>query len=301
MTDYETGQKRRNIIVGVFVLIGVCALVWLIFVFGELPVTVSKLKSFQVSAQFPTAPGVQKETPVRFCGYQIGRVTKVKPPEKRRDLKTGLEYHQTLVVLGIDKEYVNIPANVEVKLMTRGLGSSYIELVVDPALPPEPVDPNRPDTKFLADGMLLQGSTGMTSEFFPEASQKKLEELVDGIKVLVGNANAILGDKDNRHNLKSMLANLAEVSSSAVSTTERLDKLLATATETSHQLGETLVEMRLVLEKINAGNGTASRFVNDARLYETLLDSTKELRSLLREVERLVAKSREEGIPIKLK
>ena len=301
MTDYETGQKRRNIIVGVFVLIGVCALVWLIFVFGELPVTVSKLKSFQVSAQFPTAPGVQKETPVRFCGYQIGRVTKVKPPEKRRDLKTGLEYHQTLVVLGIDKEYVNIPANVEVKLMTRGLGSSYIELVVDPALPPEPVDPNRPDTKFLADGMLLQGSTGMTSEFFPEASQKKLEELVDGIKVLVGNANAILGDKDNRHNLKSMLANLAEVSSSAVSTTERLDKLLATATETSHQLGETLVEMRLVLEKINAGNGTASRFVNDARLYETLLDSTKQLRSLLREVERLVAKSREEGIPIKLK
>jgi len=301
VTDYETGQKRRNIIVGVFVLIGVCALVWLIFVFGELPVTVSKLKSFQVSAQFPTAPGVQKETPVRFCGYQIGRVTKVKPPEKRRDLKTGLEYHQTLVVLGIDKEYVNIPANVEVKLMTRGLGSSYIELVVDPALPPEPVDPNRPDTKFLADGMLLQGSTGMTSEFFPEASQKKLEELVDGIKVLVGNANAILGDKDNRHNLKSMLANLAEVSSSAVSTTERLDKLLATATETSHQLGETLVEMRLVLEKINAGNGTASRFVNDARLYETLLDSTKQLRSLLREVERLVAKSREEGIPIKLK
>jgi ABC-type transporter Mla subunit MlaD len=278
-----------------------CALVWLIFVFGELPVTVSKLKSFQVFVQFQSAPGVQKETPVRFCGYQIGRVTKVKPPEKCRDLNSGLEYHQAVVVLSIDKEYVNIPSNVEVKLMTRGLGSSYIELVVDPSLPPAPLDPNRPVTTFLTDGMLLQGSTGMTSEFFPEASQKKLEELVDDLNTLVRNADDVIGDQDNKDNLKALLANMAKVSSSAVGAAERLDKLFSTATDTSHQLGETLVEMRLVLEKINAGDGTAAKFVNDGRLYEALLENTRQLKSLLEEVERLVARSREKGIPIKLK
>ena len=126
MSDYETTQRRRNMIVGVFVVIGVCALIWLIFKFGDLPTAVTKMSSFEVYVQFPTAPGVQTDTPVRFCGYQIGRVTKVMAPEIRKDMVTSLEYYQTIVVLSIDKTYVNIPSNIDVKLMSRGLGSSYI-------------------------------------------------------------------------------------------------------------------------------------------------------------------------------
>ena len=38
--------------------------------------------------------------------------------------------------------------------------------------------------KFLVEGSLLQGSTGVSSEFFPEATQKKLEELITGITVV---------------------------------------------------------------------------------------------------------------------
>ncbi len=60
MSDYETIQRRRNIIVGIFVIVAVCVLVWLIFKFGDLPTTVSKISSFDVLVQFPTAPGVQK-------------------------------------------------------------------------------------------------------------------------------------------------------------------------------------------------------------------------------------------------
>ena len=99
MSDYETTQRRRNMIVGAFVVVGVCALVWLIFKFGDLPTVVTKMGSFEVYVQFPTAPGVQTDTPVRFCGYQIGRVTKVMAPEIRKDMVTGLEYYQTIVVL----------------------------------------------------------------------------------------------------------------------------------------------------------------------------------------------------------
>jgi len=71
VSDYETSQRRYNIVVGLFVILGVCAFVWLIFKFGDLPGIVTKLDSFEVFVQFPTAPGVQKDTPVRFCGYQI--------------------------------------------------------------------------------------------------------------------------------------------------------------------------------------------------------------------------------------
>ncbi len=292
MSDYETTQARRSIIVGVFVIVAMCALVWLVFKFGDLPTSVSKLRSFQVFVQFPTAQGVQKDTPVRLSGYQIGRVTEVMAPERRRDLKTGLEYHQTLVVLSIDKRHVNIPADVEVKLMTRGLGSSYIELTVDP---------NSQETEYLADGMLLQGSTGMTSEFFPEESQEKLDKLADDLGTLVNSANSILGDEKNRENIKTSLTNLSDASKQATQTLKELQEFLTAGTDASEELSKALAELRLILEKVNSGQGTAARFINDGRLYENLLENTQQMQVLLEELRAFMAKSRDKGLPIKIK
>jgi ABC-type transporter Mla subunit MlaD len=192
VSDYESAQRRRNVIVGLFVIIAICALVWLIFKFGDFPATVSKIRSFQVFVQFPSAPGVQKDTPVRFCGYPIGRVTEVMAPQIRHDLNTGLDYYQAVVVLSIERKYRNIPSSVAVKLMTRGLGSSYIELALDPTVPLKPLDPNRPETKYLIPQMWLQGTTGMTSEFFPEESQKKLDTLVNNLQTVSGGIPEIL-------------------------------------------------------------------------------------------------------------
>ena len=234
MSDYETGQRRRNFIVGLFVFLGVTALVWLIFKFGDLPGFVTQMNAFQVNVQFPTATGVQKDTPVRFCGYQIGRVTSVMAPEVREEIRDdgepGREYFQTVVILSIDKKYVTIPSCVEVKLMTRGLGSSYIELEQSPDEPVIPRDPNRPETKYLIDGMWMQGSAGMTSEFFPEESQQKLNELIEGINNFVGNANEIIGDKNSKENLKRTVANLAEATQQAKATMEEFEKLAAAGT-----------------------------------------------------------------------
>jgi ABC-type transporter Mla subunit MlaD len=294
VSDYETAQRKRNIIVGVFVVVAICSLIWLIFIFNDLPTVVSRLRSFQVFVQFPTAPGVLKDTPVYFCGYPIGRVTKVMPPEIRTDLDTGLRYHQTVIVLSISNKYVNIPSNIEVKLMRRGLGSSFIELTVDPKLPLTPRDPNRPETKYLVDKMLLQGSSGMTSEFFPAESQKKLDELVKGLTAFINNANDIFGDKANKENIKRTLANLSEA-------TKELQEFLAAGVNTSEEASKTAAEMRLILEKMNNGQGTAASFINDARLYEKLLENSEEMEILLLDLKELVAEYREKGIKVKLK
>lgn len=301
MSDYETTQRTRNIVVGVFVVTAVCALIWLIFMFGDLPVFVSGWRSFEVRVQFPTAPGVQEDTPVRFCGYEIGSVTKVMAPEIREDLKTGLEYHQTLVVMGINRKYVNIPSNVEVKLMTRGLGSSYIELSVDPALPLVPQDPNRYETRFLRDKMLLQGTTGMTSEFFPEESQKKLEALSVKLDALLVNVNDIVGDVENKENIKKTLANLSDASDRASDALEEFQRFFAAAVGTSEELAKTAAELRVILGKINSGEGSAGMLLNDGRLYENLLENSHQMQVLLEELREFAAKSRDKGLPIKLK
>ncbi|MCP4263508.1 MAG: MCE family protein [Planctomycetes bacterium] len=319
MSDYETTQRRRNMIVGVFVVVGVCALVWLIFKFGDLPTAVTKMGSFEVYVQFPTAPGVQTDTPVRFCGYQIGRVTKVMAPDIRKDKFTGLEYYHTVVVLSIDKMYVNIPSNIEVKLMSRGLGSSYIELKQFPEKPAEPLDPNRPETIYLVDKILLQGSTGITSEFFPEESQKKLENLVDGLRILVTNANDILGNRNNKENLQKTIANLTEASGEAKRTIEefrkfaiagrttltnvdtKTEELVVAFVDTSEEIGKASAQMRQILEKINNGQGSAARLINDGRFYENLLEDTQQIQLLLEELKSFVTQARNKGVPIKLK
>lgn len=354
MSDYETTQKRRNIVVGFFVIIGACALVWLIFKFGDLPMFVTKLDSFQVFVQFPTASGVQRDTPVQFCGYQIGRVTKVMAPEIREEIRNGkkidLKYYQTVVVMSIDKTYQTIPSNVEVKLMTRGLGSSFIEIKQTPGRSEVALDPNKPETKFLLDKMWLQGSTGMTSEFFPEESQQKLDGLIEGIDELVINANDIFGDQANKDNFKQILTNLANATEQVQQTLDEIRKLAATGTstlekadvkidqavtafvetsedirklattgtatlesvdekaeriitamvDTSEQLSRAMGELHSILVKVNSGQGSAGRMLNDGRFYENLLENTEQLKKLLEELETFVKEWRDKKIEVKL-
>ena len=346
MSDYEVKQKRRNIVVGLFVIIGLIALIWLLFKFGDLPLFVSNLDSYDVYVQFPPAPGVQKDTPVQFCGYQVGRVSLVRPPEKRQDLNTGEELYQILVVLNINNEYNAIPSNVDVKMMMRGLGSSYIEFKQRPELPLARLVPNDPNSIFLYQGALLQGSTGMTSEFFPEESQEKLSELINGITAFVDSANKIIGNADNQVNFETTLANLATLTEQAKSTlnsienladagTEtlahtdaKMDELVSAATDTTkdiqtfvntgtevlkktdqrsdevagvlvdaiEQLGQASAQLRLVMEKINSGDGTVAKFINDPALYNKLVQDSEQLDEVLTSMKALVDKIEQKGL-----
>ncbi|MBN2589610.1 MAG: MCE family protein [Sedimentisphaerales bacterium] len=346
MSDYEKSQKMSNTIVGLFVIIGLVALVWLIFKFNDLPGFVSEMDSFEVFVQFPSAPGAQKDTPVQFCGYQIGRVAHVMAPEIKTDLNTGQKYYQTVIVLSIDNKYTTIPSNVNVKMMMRGLGSSYIELKEHPGIPPVPLDPNRPETKFLCKGIYLQGSTGMTSEFFPEESQEKLSELINGVSVFIENANKIIGNIQNQNNLEATLANLTVASEQAKSTLEAIEILANTGTDTlAHtnvkldeivdvvagtskdiqefvttgtsfinktdersedvvkvlintveEIGETSSQLRLIMEKINTGQGTIAKFVNDPMLYDKLVQDTEQLDEVLGSMKALIDKIEKKGL-----
>jgi len=348
VSDYETIQRRRNIIVGVFVVAGMCALGWLVFKFGDMPGLVSRMGSYDIFVQFPKAPGVQRDTPVQFCGYQIGRVTTIQRPRPMEDLKTGEFYHQTLVVLSIGDSYTDIPADVNAVLLTRGFGSSYIELQL------AHYDVHEPNRPFLGQNSKLQGSTGVTSEFFPEETQKELRELVVDMRTFVNNANDILGDPNNKENIKATLDNLAEASKQAgdrlreaKQTLERVERTLADASkaidqarpaieeaqpaiadfrkfvntgsdvltsadakaerlvvalvDASGELGKTLSELRAILEKVDSGEGSAGRFVNDGKFYETLLENAEQMELLLKEIKAFVSRTREKGLPLKLR
>jgi len=279
MVDYNTLQKKRDMIVGAFVVIAFCALLWMVFIFGELPIMVSGLRSFNVLVKFPDALGVQTSTPIYYCGYQIGKVCNVMSPERIENDNTKQVHHQVKVTLAIEKKYVNIPSKVEVKIMKRSMGSSYIELQVDPAKPLELLDPDNPKSMFLCEGMILQGSVGVSSELIPRETQKKIDETLDSIKASAKSFNEIVGDDVNQANIKKTL-------SEAAVATEKLSKALG--------------EFNRLMDKINNGDGTIAKLLDDAQLYEDLHDTFEELRLALEQLKILGSSVNEEG-GVKLK
>jgi phospholipid/cholesterol/gamma-HCH transport system substrate-binding protein len=303
MTDYNTLQRRRNYIVGAFVLIALVFFVFLLNKFRDLPLIVSKANSFYVIGKFTDAPGVQKETPVQFCGYQIGRVAVVSPPTYVEDQKTGKAWHEITVTMAIENKYKNIPSNARLKLMKRGLGSSYIELRVDPDEPLTELIPGRPETKFLCENSIIHGSTGMSSEFFPPEMQKKLENLVTSIATLTENTNQIIGDEDNKTNIKKTLEHVAAAAEQTRQTLASIQNFSNVGSEKIVQISEdldiSLKEFNQILIKINTGQGSAGRFVNDGRFYENLMDSSMELEMALEQIKEWAADAREKGIRIK--
>jgi phospholipid/cholesterol/gamma-HCH transport system substrate-binding protein len=303
MTDYNTLQKRRSYIVGIFVLTAFLAFLWMLGRFRDMPLFISQANSFHVMAKFTDASGAQPETPVQFCGYQIGRVILVNPPTYVEDPKTGKSWHEVHVTMAIDKKYRNIPSNVKVTLMKRGLGSSYIDLRADTDTASTPLIADRPETRFLCNDLVINGSMGLGSEFLPPEVQKKLENLLDSITTLTLNVNQIFGDEQNKTNIKKTLDQVATAIEQTRQALQSVQKFSDIGSEKITQITEDLdaatKEFHQILAKINSGEGSAGKFINDGRLYENLLDSSAELKMAMEQIKKWAADAREKGIRIK--
>ncbi|MBL7215993.1 MAG: MCE family protein [Phycisphaerae bacterium] len=300
MTDYQTKQRQHNLIVGGFVIIAFFAFVYLLLKFRDLPLFVSKFQSFEILVNFPEAPGIQKDTPVNYCGVQIGRVRHVADPQVTT-ADGERKMHKVGVTISINDDFKDIPDDVEIVIMKRGLGSSYIELRDTGHGEPE---------GFLGNEMVREGSIAMASEFFPPDVQKKLENLVDSIAALANNMNEIIGDSNNQTNVKKVLENVASATAQAREMFASVQKFSDTGTEkvdilsekvggVAEQLEGALSEMRQLMAKIDAGEGTAGKMVNDGRLYENLIESSHELELMLEQLKQWAADAREKGIRIK--
>ncbi len=119
--------------------------------------------------------------------------------------------------------------------------------------------------------------------------------MVDNLGALIDNANDILGDKENRRNIKTALANLSDASKQATQALNEFQEFFATGIHTSEELSKAVAELRLILEQINNGQGTVARLVNDGRLYENLLENTQQLQVLLDELNSLATEYRKKG------
>lgn len=110
------GKRSIETLVGLFVLLGMGALVFLALKAANLA-SFGQHKGYSVSARFDNIGGLKPRAPVRSAGVVVGRVTSIS-----LDAKT----YQGLVRMEIDN-HVKFPKDSSAKILTSGLlGDQYI-------------------------------------------------------------------------------------------------------------------------------------------------------------------------------
>jgi phospholipid/cholesterol/gamma-HCH transport system substrate-binding protein len=104
--------------VGVFVIIGMAALLFLALKVGSMNV-VKTANSYELVAKFDNIGGLKVRAPVKSAGVVVGRVT---------DVQFDGENFEAIVTLRIDNRYA-FPKDTLAAIMTSGLlGEQYIGL-----------------------------------------------------------------------------------------------------------------------------------------------------------------------------
>jgi phospholipid/cholesterol/gamma-HCH transport system substrate-binding protein len=148
--------------------------------------------------------------------------------------------------------------------------------------------------------MVLQGTRGSGNDLIPEDLQNEIKGFVGKITILVDNLNRVVGDQNNQTNLKKTLANLSKATEESITTLQKIREFSQSGTKTSEELGETLIDLRRILNKINDGQGTVGKLVNDDKLYNNMVDISEELKVAIEKLKKTLDKTSEKGIQVKI-
>ncbi len=111
-------RKSLEIWVGLFVLLGALALLFLALKAGNMS-SISYEKTYAVETRFDNIGGLKPRAPVKSAGVVVGRVGEIKFDDKG---------YQAVVVLNLEERY-KFPKDSSVKILTSGLlGEQYIGL-----------------------------------------------------------------------------------------------------------------------------------------------------------------------------
>ncbi|MEC5162807.1 phospholipid/cholesterol/gamma-HCH transport system substrate-binding protein [Janthinobacterium sp. CG_23.3] len=109
-------RKSMDVWVGLFVLLGVIALMFLALKAGNMS-TISFAKTYAVTAKFDNIGGLRPQAPVKGAGVVVGRVANITFDDKQ---------YQALVTMHIEEGY-KFPKDSSAKILTAGLlGEQYI-------------------------------------------------------------------------------------------------------------------------------------------------------------------------------
>jgi ABC-type transporter Mla subunit MlaD len=320
-------SRNRNVIVGLTVLVGLSILTGLLLMFGGPSFKLLRGgRQVRVHLTGDRADGLAEGAQVTYLGQSVGRVLRV-----ARDANN--------LAVNIDAEIDDnppLPGNVEglIRVMSPIGGTAVLSLELVQGPPGSP--PSKPEGMLVEGQKMTARYVG--SELVPPAISQLADQLRDAHFVMNLNERVretgdvlrglrdYVDDPKVKANVQASLDNfrhVSEVASRAADNVGRFSNnldgiqtnLTATVAETraeidrvSRQVDDRMLQVAKLLDaaqsvaaKVDKGNGTASLLINDPKLYQSLVDNSRELNETIATLKRLADQWEQEGVSLKLK
>jgi phospholipid/cholesterol/gamma-HCH transport system substrate-binding protein len=300
----------REARVGIFVLLGLIVLTFFTFRVSKWGLIAEK--GYRLTVDFDTAAGLEPKSDVKMAGVPIGKVEEIQ-----------LVGNRARLILRIRKE-IRIPIDSVATIQTQGLlGEKYVEILpgkdAQRNLPAGGQIANTQNPTNLDELVRKLGGIGddvkkftesLSDTFGTEEGKQALADILRDVRattatlrtVVQGNEqrfDRILANVDrlsadlsdmssmNKEDVRVTIANLRAFSHTLKTETPALVAKLEKMSEGMGGLDNTLASAGKVMAKIDRGEGTLGKLVNDNTAHTALTDTLEGINKFVRKTEQL--------------
>ena len=231
-----------------------------------------------IYAKYTDTKGLIVSNPVFINGFQVGAVFDIE------NINDNLS--EIAVTIRLNKAY-KIPVNSIAAIQENPLGTNSISIVLGDAKTYFKND----DTIKTAPSASLLGD--IMNTLSPLGEQTK--NTINSLEKVLNNINKVLNDQ-NKENFSVMLANLTETTKNLNTSMAAIEGMLKKQdgsiaqsfdnvnSFTKNLNGNNSKINSTTLKKLNTGDGTAAKLLNDADMYKELKNTVSSLNTLLDDV-----------------
>jgi ABC-type transporter Mla subunit MlaD len=307
---------KRNWVVGLVVLIGLGTVVWMVLLFAGRLASLVTPAGLPISMKANRADGVSEGSTIKFLGTEVGRVLHI---------HRSLDNQSVMIDAEVNKQ-PPLPSNLRAVIQPQsafGSGAAISLEVVGDYPSAEPLKGGEElVAEYEGNSLLPKQVTQLAEDVRRQQLILHLDQTVTSIREqsekagqLMDSLQKTVGNPKLAEDLQQAMASIREAAESASRATDKIDKFSGNLQQVSDQANGTMSEIRTaavklggvldhldsVANKIDKGNGTAALLVNDARLYQGLVDTSKELNLTIKDLRRVVDQWEKEGVSLKLK
>jgi len=250
-----TEDRKIQIKVGIFILIGLTITGMLVVYFGRLGEGFANYYNLRV--EFANASGVIRGAEVLLAGAKVGRVTS--EPEIMPDMQ-GVSVELRIL------EKVRIPVGSEFSIGSSGLlGDKYIQIVLKDDKPGGPTI--EPDSTIkgsdIGDGIggLTEGAGDLIAD---------LRNTVKNINAVVTKLDQSVLSKSELESVSATIKNLQTTSGKLAESSGRFDSLLKSGQETMESGKKAADALRELTDQAKSGKGMLGTLVSNREMAENL-------------------------------
>jgi phospholipid/cholesterol/gamma-HCH transport system substrate-binding protein len=300
-------------------LVSLAALAWMLLKFSSKSASTLFDKGMTFQLVSDRVDGVSEGSPIFYLGVNVGRVTAVRrQPNNRQvvvDAMADTPYPLPRNVIGLIRQQSPLSASAAISLEPQGQPSA------------EPLtNGTQVPARFQGGGVVPPEFGVLATEISQRQVILHLDETIVSINTLLKHFNELAGDPAVRQDIRETLARLKEASENIQKVSGRFDELAGEAKTTMaqvrttvgdtgqrvdqvskelngrlQQVGDVLARFESISTKMDKGQGTAGQLVNDPRLYESLVDTSRDLNETIRTLKRVADQWENEGLKLNLR